>query len=151
MACCGKKAAQTVLAVASTVIEQSWESVEVASARADVCRTCPLNILPDSAPRKRGRPRKLLEAITETITETAASAIASTVPPELYNAIPNPQELGKCGACGCDLKAKVYFQAKAIKRTVDQKEELHPYWLTQEEPSGTTLHRSCWIRNIMLQ
>jgi len=151
MACCGQKmknllnkAVDVAVAVSSQVYTQDWVTGAIADSRTRTCAACPLNI---TEAKKRGRPKK---GVVETLLDAGAMAIASTVPEDVYGSAEDASLVGKCGACGCDLKAKVHFSDKATKRAVSLT-ELDPYFVRGEtEPKPGVYHEDCWVRELML-
>jgi hypothetical protein len=138
------KAVGVAAAVTSQVYKQDWVTGIVADSRTTTCAKCPLNI---TEAKKRGRPKK---GVVETLLDAGAAAIASTVPDDVYGSAEDASLVGKCGACGCDLKAKVHFSDKATKRAVSLT-ELDPYFVRGEtEPGPGVYHEDCWVRKLML-
>lgn len=138
------KAVDVAVAVSSQVMAQDWVTGEVANARTTTCANCPLNI---TEAKKRGRPKK---GVVESLLDAGAMAIASTVPDDIYGSAEDASLVGKCGACGCDLKAKVHFSDKSTKRAVSYS-ELDPYFVRGEtEPKPGVYHEDCWVRKLML-
>jgi hypothetical protein len=138
------KAMNVYDAVTTQLNDKNWVTGIVADSRTRTCAECPLNI---TEQKKRGRPKK---GVVESIMDAGAMAIAATVPEDVYGSAEDASLVGKCGACGCDLKAKVHFSDRATKRAVSLT-ELDPYWIRGEtEPKPGVYHEDCWVRELML-
>lgn len=96
--------------------------IEVATQRANVCRTCVYNEKPNS----------LLDIFTTTASEAIRKGVETMRGLKLE--LPNSDELGVCSRCSCPLKLKLFFPIERIreKLSTDIQAELPDY---------------CWILN----
>ncbi len=101
----------------SNVAYNSFATQAVADARAEICIKCPKNVFPDKGPFVR---------YSDRLAEAAVGARKS----RYHN------ELGNCEACGCPLRAKVFFNEQ-IELTKEQAEQAPEYCWQRRENQNT--------------
>lgn len=101
------------IALLKSMVYKSYTSQREADRRAKICTLCPLNIFPDKGP------------FLKWADETAELMVGSRK--SMHHS-----ELGNCAACGCNLRAKVFFDGTIELTDKEFKEMPEQCWQKQE-------------------